>query len=272
MRLPVTPQLNTKDGTANRNARLTNMLKESSKAGDKAVIRPGLVASDSYSGVGSGLIPFDGRLLVIYDDTVYDTELVDSLPWPLDALPWDAGTTYYYGDVVLCGGVIKFSMADGNIGNACNAAGSQYWAYSAPLTNQNTWNESTTYDLGDSILVEGVTYYNNLPNNLGNSPTGVNTSWYWGTTPLGIYRWSYNSVLYGSPDAPGVMQFSNYQTAYPDCSHANMAGQWYIAYDGAVQHESTDQWSPWASIGSGSCMSFVVLHAKFGANMQRVSV
>src|ERR1035437_7534541 len=68
MRLPVTPQLSTKDDTANKNARLTNALREK----DKAVVRPGLSLALDVAGVGNGLVPWGDRLLALFADTVYD--------------------------------------------------------------------------------------------------------------------------------------------------------------------------------------------------------
>lgn len=70
MRLPVTPQISTKDGLSNKNARLTNCLKESKKTGDKAVVRPGLVLDVVASGVGHGLVVFDNHLVSVYGTTL----------------------------------------------------------------------------------------------------------------------------------------------------------------------------------------------------------
>lgn len=70
MRLPIVPPLSTKDGSANKNARLTNCLKESKKTGDKAVIRPGLVLDAVASGVGNGLVSFNGELVSVYGATL----------------------------------------------------------------------------------------------------------------------------------------------------------------------------------------------------------
>jgi len=69
-RLPVVANLNTKDGVQNRNARLTNALKETSKAGDKAVVRPGLVLDAQSSGVGNGLVVYNNELVSVYGATV----------------------------------------------------------------------------------------------------------------------------------------------------------------------------------------------------------
>ena len=70
MRLPIVPQISTKDGTSNKNARLTNCLKESKPSGDKAVVRPGLVLDATASGVGHGLVVFDNQLVSVYGATL----------------------------------------------------------------------------------------------------------------------------------------------------------------------------------------------------------
>ncbi len=70
MRLPITPQISTKDGVNNKNARLTNMLKESKATGDKAVIRPGLVSAATTTGNGHGVVSFSGELVSIFGSTL----------------------------------------------------------------------------------------------------------------------------------------------------------------------------------------------------------
>lgn len=178
MRLALTPSVETKDGISNKNARLTNCLKESKKTGDKAVVRPGLVLSDTYTGLGNGLIPFDGRLLVIYDDTVTDSTL-DTWPWPLDSSNWDAGTTYGLGDVVWYLGTMYFSFGSGNIGNTPSS--SSQWGTSASGDN---WDAATSYTIGDSVSVGGTTYYSLRTANVNNSPASIDPqkSGQWSTT------------------------------------------------------------------------------------------
>ena len=56
MRLPLTVPLDTRDGVSAKNARLTNCLKEVKKAGEKAVVRPGLVLDAQAAGIGNGLV------------------------------------------------------------------------------------------------------------------------------------------------------------------------------------------------------------------------
>lgn len=179
MRLPVTPQISTKDGVSNKNARMTNVLKETRATGELACVRPGLEVSDTFSGIGNGLIPFDGRLLVIFDSTVTDTE-IDSLPWPLDSEEWDASTEYGKGETVWYGGVLLYSAGDGNIGNTPGTDTS--WVTSL----DETWDASTTYDIGDSVIIQGVTYYSTIGNNLNVNQNPLTApEGFWTTTPIG---------------------------------------------------------------------------------------
>lgn len=70
MRLPLTAQISTKDGLSNKNARLTNCLKEVKKSGEKAVVRPGLSLDAQASGVGNGLVVFNNELVSVYGATL----------------------------------------------------------------------------------------------------------------------------------------------------------------------------------------------------------
>jgi len=176
MRLPIVPPLSTKDGASNKNARLTNCLKESKKTGDKAVIRPGLVASDTYSGLGNGLIPFDGRLLLIFNDSIY-TEDLPEFPFPLDSAQWDSATSYDFNDTVFYQGDLWFSWETGNSNNTPSAT-SVYWKRGPKL---DTFDPATPYGLGDSALVGGVPYYSYADSNTGNPP--ADNPNLWSTTP-----------------------------------------------------------------------------------------
>ncbi len=235
MRLPVTPQISTKDGTSNKNARLTNCLKESKQGGEKAVVRPGLELNDTYSGIGNGLIPFDGRLLVIYGDTVYDTEEDLTLPWPLDSDPWDAGTTYGIGDTVWYGSTLWFSGQSVNIGNTPSSG--QYWRTSS---STDTYEEGVAYGIGDTVSYSGVTYYSYAPSNTGNTP---GTCPAWDTTAPTASRYhgqmpSYAAYGAGNPgpdcasqDAAAFMAF-NTMTALISCATKD-GGTWnWITYVG----------------------------------------
>lgn len=70
MRLPLVPSLSTKNGVSNKNARMTNVLKESKKTGDMAVVRPGLTLNATASGVGNGLVVFNGELISVFGTTL----------------------------------------------------------------------------------------------------------------------------------------------------------------------------------------------------------
>lgn len=213
MRLPITPQVSTKDGTSNKNARLTNCLKEAKKSGEKAVVRPGLVLSDTYAGLGNGLIEFDGRLLVVYDDTVTDVE-EDSFPWPLDSDPWSAAVLYDTGDAVWYLGAMWFSTIGSNTGNTPGTGTSWSRSYETPV--KPPWDSGTSYAIGDAVSYGGITYYSMSPSNSGNNPS---TSPQWSTTAPGVsrYRVNINSIAALNATTPG-----------PECASASAAASaWY---------------------------------------------
>lgn len=237
MRLPVTPTLDTKDGLSNKNARLTNCLKEVKKGGEKAVVRPGLSLNDTYTGLGNGLIPFDGRLLVIYDDTVTDVE-EDSFPWPLDSPEWAAGTTYDAGDSVWYNGTMWFSQSGGNTGNTPGTGTDWSTSYETPV--EPPWDSGTTYAIGDAVSYGGIVYYSMAPSNSGNNPS---TSPQWSTTAPGTsrYRVTLNSIAAldattpgpecASADAAGSAWFGT-ATTFKSCATQNAISHSYVTYAG----------------------------------------
>lgn len=86
MRLPVVTNISTKDGASNKNARLTNMLRETTKTASKAVVRPGLVLDAIASGVGNGLVVFNNALVSVFGATLgAGTSLSSSAVWALSA-------------------------------------------------------------------------------------------------------------------------------------------------------------------------------------------
>ncbi len=199
MRLPITPQISTKDGGSNKNARLTNCLKEVKKSGEKAVVRPGLVLSDTYAGLGNGLIPFDGRLLVVFDDTVTDVE-EDSFPWPLDSDPWGAAVLYNAGDAVWLNGDMWFSTIGSNVGNTPGTGG--FWSRSYKTPVEPPWDSGTSYDIGDSVSYVGITYYSYQDGNTNNTPSG--SSELWKTSPPGVSRYYGSGVGYDAAPVDGT--------------------------------------------------------------------
>lgn len=77
MRLPVVPQVSTKDGISNKNARLTNVLAEAGLSGKLGVLRPGLDQRVASTGTGKGLVSFNGALLSVYGAQL---QLIDMNP------------------------------------------------------------------------------------------------------------------------------------------------------------------------------------------------
>lgn len=74
MRVPLTPQLSTKDGEANKNARMTNCLVEKNPTGAQfSSVRPALVSDTVVSGNGNGMVEFNGELVYIFGTSVRKT-------------------------------------------------------------------------------------------------------------------------------------------------------------------------------------------------------
>ena len=110
MRLPVTPQLSTKDGVSAKNARLTNCLKEVKKSGEKAVVRPGLSLDAQASGVGNGLVVFNNELVSVYGATL-GFGVDESDPLNLMFLKLDGTITDEFGHATAAAASGSFSSA-----------------------------------------------------------------------------------------------------------------------------------------------------------------
>ena len=59
MRLPLVPEIDSRDGTSNKDERLTNALSETDEGVTLAVVRPGLVFEAEGTGVGGGLVAYN---------------------------------------------------------------------------------------------------------------------------------------------------------------------------------------------------------------------
>lgn len=197
MRMSVTPSLSTKDAVANKNARMTNVLNEKGKA----VIRPGMSEVLDYAGVGAGLIPFHGTLLMILDDVLY-AGASPQVAFDLSSGNWNSSTTYTIGDSVRYNGVHWTSIVIGNLNNP--PADGTYWQTSLPPS----WNSNYTYGAGDLVNSVGRVWRSRVASNTGHIPqTGAWWESYW-IVIGGITEWdvdttydvddivSYNGVLY----------------------------------------------------------------------------
>lgn len=70
MRLPLAQDIDSRDGTSNRDERLTNVLGEDNNGQQMATLRPGLVLDVQASGVGNGLVVFNGELVSVFGSTI----------------------------------------------------------------------------------------------------------------------------------------------------------------------------------------------------------
>lgn len=243
MRLPVVPQVSTKDGISNKNARLTNCLKEVKHTGEMASIRPGLSLATDYAGLGSGLVVFNKNLLTIVDDTVYQ----DNYTWELDSYPWDAATSYNNGDQVWYGGQLWFSIFPTlQLGNTPSASGN-YWrrSFDAPV---DTYDPNTAYNIGDSVIYNGQTKYANVQGSQGVAPTN---STYWSDTPPGTSRYQIGSLrdFLGSLSFGGPLCATRQAAAesgwalypYKSCGEPDRSGNHWFT-DGVYTTNGASHW------------------------------
>lgn len=70
MRLQLASEIDSRDGTSNRDERMTNMLSETDEGVTLAVLRPGLATIATASGAGCGEVNFNDVLITVYGTTL----------------------------------------------------------------------------------------------------------------------------------------------------------------------------------------------------------
>lgn len=70
MRLPLSSDAASRDGAANKDERLTNVLSENDEGVALAVIRPGLTTIATVSGNGGGMVRFNDKLISVFGTSV----------------------------------------------------------------------------------------------------------------------------------------------------------------------------------------------------------
>lgn len=70
MRLTLVSDVDSRDGAANKDERLTNTLLEKDEGVDYAVIRPALETVSTASGNGNGMVDFFGVLISVFGSTL----------------------------------------------------------------------------------------------------------------------------------------------------------------------------------------------------------
>ncbi len=72
MRLPLNPDISSRDGSSIKNARMTNVLSEKKPTGQVvSAVRPGLTQVASTTGSGKGLVCWNGTLMAMYGTSAY---------------------------------------------------------------------------------------------------------------------------------------------------------------------------------------------------------
>ncbi len=75
MRLPLIPNVESRDGSSNKDGRMTNSLKESENGVDFAAVRPALSLVADTTGDGNGMFYFDTLITVFGGSAKYSESL-----------------------------------------------------------------------------------------------------------------------------------------------------------------------------------------------------
>lgn len=78
MRLPLVTEIDSRNGTSDKDARLTNALLETDEGASLACVRPGLALNAEASGVGQGLVVFNDELISVFGTTLGTQPIPDS--------------------------------------------------------------------------------------------------------------------------------------------------------------------------------------------------
>ena len=70
MKLQLVTEIDSRDGTSNKDERFTNVLAESDEGVSLACVRPGLAAVSTASGAGGGLVNFNDVLVSVFGTTL----------------------------------------------------------------------------------------------------------------------------------------------------------------------------------------------------------
>ncbi len=70
MRLPLASEIDSRDGTSNKDERLTNVLQENDEGVVFAALRPGLATIATASGAGGGIVNYQDVLISVFGTTL----------------------------------------------------------------------------------------------------------------------------------------------------------------------------------------------------------
>lgn len=70
MRIPLVTEIDSRDGSSNKDERFTNVLAESDEGVSLACVRPGLAAVSTASGAGGGVVNFNDVLISVFGTTL----------------------------------------------------------------------------------------------------------------------------------------------------------------------------------------------------------
>ena len=191
MRLPLVAELDSRDGTSDKDGRMSNVLLESDEQGDFAVVRPGIKfetkiqRETTYQ--GKGLVSFNDDLISVYGSKL----CTPKENWTADSRYLDADTgMLYMHDLGMNGSTIfvtpeYFDMTLGEKFFSYSSDNGATWTASAPATIINNYGQISRA----TVLPNGgylIRHTGNFTKEYWTSPDGIT----WTTrTNTGGYNW-----------------------------------------------------------------------------------
>lgn len=84
MRLPLVTEIDSRNGTSDKDERLTNTLSETDEDKQLAVVRPVLSSLATTSGIGNGIVNFNDVLISVYGTSIKHSASLSSITTVID--------------------------------------------------------------------------------------------------------------------------------------------------------------------------------------------
>lgn len=106
--------------------------------------------------------------------------------------------------------------------------GGTYYGFGGTVT----WSGSDTYDIGDTVVEDGIVYYSYSHNNIGNNPNG---SPLWGTTAPGANTYQGSIYWGGTGEVCSSVAAAGYSAylacPYDSCANRRLNTNQWLTYD-----------------------------------------
>lgn len=200
MKLPLVTPLKSRNGTSNKDGRLTNVLAEQKPTGETvAQVRPGLTSIIASSGNGNGLVSFNDTLISVYGQTAY-SGIGESSTWG------QVGLTFPFNPLattrVIYSGNVAIVMDYSNLSQKYRSSNGTTWnTVSQAAAPFSWWFAGSDLYTGDSTGVYFVksTDYGDSFSTVSALPAAANFNFAYVGSTIYLYDLD-NPIAYSSAD------------------------------------------------------------------------